>query len=162
MERLDLNGRTSGKMKVYCPLCRDKRKDKRDKSVLVNLDNGTAHCYYCDTTFYRRPTTLPPPPPTGTPPRAGGEFHADPSLRAKRSNPDSEVPWQSSPDCFGSKLPRNDAKTLIQKHADWFLKERAISRETLERMGVGSKEEWMPQTSKKKWCICFATMKKES
>jgi twinkle protein len=38
-------------MKVFCPLCRDQRKDKRDRSVSVDLDKGVAHCHYCGKSF---------------------------------------------------------------------------------------------------------------
>jgi len=143
MERLDLNGRTSGKMKVHCPLCRDRRKDKKDKSVSVDLDKGVAYCHYCETTFYRRP-------------EAGGKVPL-PSIHADRQAPTTS-PLRGTPPRAGgeSKIDASQfAMPLIQKHADWLLKERAISRETLELMGVGSKEEWMPQTGKKEWCICF-------
>jgi ribosomal protein S27E len=51
VERLDLNGRRSGKMKTFCPLCREQRKNKRDRSVSVDLDKGVAYCHYCGTTF---------------------------------------------------------------------------------------------------------------
>ena len=45
---IDTNGRTSGRMKTHCPQCRDRRKDKRDKSLSVNLDLGLAYCHYCN------------------------------------------------------------------------------------------------------------------
>ena len=41
-------GRTSGKVKVFCPNCRDRRSDKRDKSLSVNLDKGVWLCHYCN------------------------------------------------------------------------------------------------------------------
>lgn len=47
---IDTNGRTSGRMKTYCPQCHDQRKDKRDKSLSVSLDNGLAYCHYCNWT----------------------------------------------------------------------------------------------------------------
>ncbi|MDR3118972.1 MAG: hypothetical protein LBU44_06090 [Mediterranea sp.] len=53
MERLDLNGRRSGKMKTHCPLCRDRRKDKRDRSVSVDKDKGIAFCHYCGASFQK-------------------------------------------------------------------------------------------------------------
>ena len=40
-------GRNSGKMKVICPKCHDRRKDKRDKSLSVDLGKGVWHCHYC-------------------------------------------------------------------------------------------------------------------
>lgn len=41
------SGRSGGKMKVFCPKCRDQRKNKRDKSLSVDLDKGVWHCHYC-------------------------------------------------------------------------------------------------------------------
>lgn len=41
------SGRNSGKMKVICPKCYDQRKNKRDKSLSVDLDKGVWHCHYC-------------------------------------------------------------------------------------------------------------------
>ena len=41
-------GRTSGKVKVFCPNCRDRRTNKRDKSLSVDLDKGVWNCHYCN------------------------------------------------------------------------------------------------------------------
>lgn len=41
-------GRKSGNVKCHCPKCKDKRTDKRDKSLSVNLDKGMWHCHYCE------------------------------------------------------------------------------------------------------------------
>lgn len=41
------SGRNSGKVKVICPKCHDKRKNRRDKSLSVDLDKGVWHCHYC-------------------------------------------------------------------------------------------------------------------
>lgn len=43
--------RTSGKLKVICPECRQRRSNKRDKSLSINIDKGVAHCHYCDSSF---------------------------------------------------------------------------------------------------------------
>lgn len=129
MERLDLNGRISGKTKVFCPLCRDRRKNKRDKSVSVNLDKGVAKCHYCGEVFVDRKSKA------GSPPPARGGVHQ------RRE----EVGGNGGESLNNIMLP----------HVDWFLQQRAISRETLETMGITSKEEWMPQTGKKEWVICF-------
>lgn len=68
------SGRNSGKMKVTCPKCRDRRTNKRDKSLSVDLDKGVWHCHYCSWSGtihvgershdapkkeYRRPTPRP-------------------------------------------------------------------------------------------------------
>lgn len=36
--------------KVKCPQCSDKRNDKRDKSLSVNVDSGLFRCHYCGYT----------------------------------------------------------------------------------------------------------------
>lgn len=41
------HGRTSGNVKTYCPHCRDKRTNKHDRSLSVNLNEGIFNCHYC-------------------------------------------------------------------------------------------------------------------
>lgn len=43
-------GRTTGHVKTFCPKCRDKRTNKRDKSLSVDLDRGIWKCHYCPFT----------------------------------------------------------------------------------------------------------------
>ena len=38
----------SGNKKVFCPNCHDRRTDKRDKSLSVNMATGQFKCHYCD------------------------------------------------------------------------------------------------------------------
>ena len=40
-------GRTSGNIKTYCPQCRDKRHNKTDRSLSVDLSKGVWNCHYC-------------------------------------------------------------------------------------------------------------------
>ena len=66
--------RTTGNVKTFCPKCHEQRRDKRDKSLSVNLEKGIWHCHYCEWTGtlhvgershtfpkkeYRRPTLRP-------------------------------------------------------------------------------------------------------
>lgn len=53
---VNTNGRTSGRMKTYCPQCHGQRHDKRDKSLSVNLDTGLAYCHYCNWKLNARQT----------------------------------------------------------------------------------------------------------
>ncbi|MDR3117863.1 MAG: hypothetical protein LBU44_00305, partial [Mediterranea sp.] len=39
--------------KTHCPLCRDRRKNKRDRSVSVDIDKGIAFCHYCGASFQK-------------------------------------------------------------------------------------------------------------
>ena len=41
------SGRTSGHVKVHCPQCRDRRKNKADKSLSCDLATGAYRCHYC-------------------------------------------------------------------------------------------------------------------
>jgi twinkle protein len=40
-------GRTNGQIKTLCPHCHEQRRNKRDKSLSVNLDKGVWNCHYC-------------------------------------------------------------------------------------------------------------------
>ena len=45
--------KTSGKVKLKCPECSDTRSDKKDKSLAVNLSEGYAKCFYCESLSFR-------------------------------------------------------------------------------------------------------------
>ena len=45
---LDLK-KTSGKEKIRCPHCDEKRTDKKDKSLLINHSDGYGKCFYCES-----------------------------------------------------------------------------------------------------------------
>ena len=40
--------KTGGQVKTHCPNCRERRTNKRDKSLSCDLDTGLFHCHYCD------------------------------------------------------------------------------------------------------------------
>lgn len=42
-----------GKEKIRCPNCDDRRTDKRDKSLLINHDEGYGKCFYCDALTFK-------------------------------------------------------------------------------------------------------------
>lgn len=44
---IDLGSKTSGTIKLVCPACVEKRKNKKDRALSVNLDKGLAKCHYC-------------------------------------------------------------------------------------------------------------------
>lgn len=39
--------RTTGKYRTICPQCNDRRTNKRDKCLSIDLDRGLFHCHYC-------------------------------------------------------------------------------------------------------------------
>lgn len=118
---IDVNGRTGGRFKTFCPQCRDQRHDKRDKSLSVNLDTGQYKCHYCEW--------------CGQAPLPGS--HAveknDPPLWA--GNPGSD--------------------TLPESLQRWLVEVRHISMKAVEKLGITSSREYMPQTQKKEECLCF-------
>lgn len=50
---IDLKGKTSGQHKVVCPSCGPERKNKRDRSLSVNVSKGVAKCHHCDVISIR-------------------------------------------------------------------------------------------------------------
>jgi twinkle protein len=44
---IDTKGRKSGQFKTQCPKCSDDRKNKRDPSLSVNIDEGVWNCHHC-------------------------------------------------------------------------------------------------------------------
>lgn len=40
-------GKRHGNVKCYCPQCHDQRRDRRDRSLSVDLDKGVWKCHYC-------------------------------------------------------------------------------------------------------------------
>ena len=44
---IEVDGKTAGKIKIRCPQCKDSRKNKRDKSLSVNITEGVWLCHYC-------------------------------------------------------------------------------------------------------------------
>lgn len=109
----------SGNKKVFCPQCHNERRDKRDKSLSINLATGEFHCHYCgfsgcaaEKESWERP------------------WHNFAPIRKqkpvyKKPQPRPTVPMS--------------AKALA-----WF-KSRGISEQTLLALKVTEGQEWMPQ-----------------
>jgi twinkle protein len=113
--------RRAGSEKTFCPQCHDGRKNKRDRSLSVNVTTGEYCCHNCSwkgnvRAFERK--------------REGKKFEKPPA------------------DVMHTQINR-------EKIEKWFLEERKISKKTLDRFFIFSKEEWMPSTQKKENCICF-------
>lgn len=109
----------SGNKKVFCPQCHNERRDKRDKSLSINLATGEFLCHYCgfsgcaaEKESWERP------------------WHNFAPIRKqkpvyKKPQPRPTVPMS--------------AKALA-----WF-KSRGISEQTLLTLKVTEGQEWMPQ-----------------
>lgn len=112
---------TSGNRKVFCPECRDRRHDKRDKSLSINLATGEFNCHYCGFS----------------------------GCAAEKESWERERPWYNSAPIRRQKpvykkpTPRPTAPMSARALA-WF-KSRGISEATLIALKVTEGMEWMPQ-----------------
>jgi twinkle protein len=52
-DKLDLKGKSSGKMKIKCPECSHTRTNKADRSLSVDVSNGFGKCHYCNALTFR-------------------------------------------------------------------------------------------------------------
>jgi twinkle protein len=52
-QELDLKGKSTGQIKIKCPACIERRSNKSDRSLSVNIDKGVAKCHYCEEVSIR-------------------------------------------------------------------------------------------------------------
>ena len=52
-EQINLKGKTNGQTKTKCPACIDRRTNKQDRSLSVNISKGVAKCHYCNAVSFR-------------------------------------------------------------------------------------------------------------
>ncbi|MBP1613192.1 MAG: family ATPase [Bacteroidetes bacterium] len=123
---IETNGRTSGRIKTFCPKCHDSRKNKRDKSLSVDITTGLFNCHYCGW--------------KGT--------------AAERPAVDDHS-FAAVPDHFRRPTFDVSDTTLPEKEARWFVETRRIPQSVLKAMGVTARLEMMPQTGHKEHCVCF-------
>lgn len=130
--------RTAGNVKTYCPECRDKRTNKNDKSLSVNLDTGVWNCHYC-----------------------GWSGHLEYTDEAKKEWM-KDQPWYSEhkaaiaaqkPKNYRKPQPRPD-NGISDKLSGWF-NGRGISKETLLKMRITEGQEFIPQVSKQMNTVQF-------
>lgn len=113
---------TSGNKKVFCPQCHDQRRDKRDKSLSINLATGEFNCHYCGFSG---------------------------CAAEKESWERSDRPWHNyapirrQKPVYKKPQPR-PTTPLSAKALAWF-KGRGISEQTLLAMKITEGMEWMPQ-----------------
>lgn len=113
---------TSGNKKVFCPQCHDQRRDKRDKSLSINLATGEFNCHYCGFSG---------------------------CAAEKESWERSDRPWHNyapirrQKPVYKKPQPRPTAP-LSAKALAWF-RGRGISEQTLLAMKITEGMEWMPQ-----------------
>ena len=130
-------GRTSGKVKTFCPQCHARRTDKRDKSLSVDLDKGVWNCHYCGW---------------------AGSINFDDSPEAKKKWMQNQG-WyiqtqiRHQPKTYKMPQPRTTAP-MEPKALAWF-NGRGISQATLEALKVTEGLEWMPQKEGKANTVQF-------
>ena len=127
---IETNGKTSGQIKTYCPQCRDRRTNKHDRSLSVNLNTGDFHCHYC-------------------------EWKGNVNFKSYK---DRE--WVNYPivkKTYSKPVSKPD-NTISDKAVEWF-KSRGISKETLIKMKITDGLEFMPQKGKECNAIQFKFFK---
>lgn len=112
--------------KTLCPQCHDQRRDKRDRSLSVNMENGMFKCHYCGFSGCAAV-------PSDADKRNWMEKQHwfRPASIAKRK-PDYKLPVPK---------PQNP---MSDRALAWF-KGRGISAATLQALHVTEGPEWMPQ-----------------
>lgn len=118
-------GKQRGKVKCFCPQCHDQRRDKRDKSLSVDLDKGVWNCHYCGW---------------------GGSLGY---TETEKKQWMERQPWfrptqirRAKPE-YKRPTPKPHAP-MSDKALAWF-QSRGISQATLQALKVTEGMEWMPQ-----------------
>ena len=115
-------GSGSGNKKVFCPQCHNERRDKRDKSLSINLATGEFHCHYCGFSGCA----------------------AEKEQWEREDRPwHNYAPIKRAKPVYKKPQPR-PAVPMSAKALAWF-KGRGISEATLLAMKVTEGSEWMPQ-----------------
>ncbi|MBP1613408.1 MAG: family ATPase [Bacteroidetes bacterium] len=159
---IDVNGRTSGHIKTFCPKCRENRKNKRDKSLSVNLDTGQWLCHYCgwkgtaaeperrnNFMAYHHPLPNKQMPTSG----GGGSLPGTLLVPSQLADPQPETVPVPSTDT-GIVAPPMINHDVI-RWLRWLATERGIPAEVATAMHLTCATEFMPQTGHQESCLCF-------
>lgn len=130
---VDLRGHSAGRVKTYCERCRSTRRNKRDRSLLVDIDKGVCHCFHCGVTFV-----------------VPDDDEEDRRRERQQQSRRKEVPQHFRRPVFDvTKL------SISERLERWLVEERCLSQEVIRRMKITEQEEWMPQSEKRERCVCF-------
>ncbi len=132
------SGRTGGKMKTICPQCHDRRRNKRDKSLSVNLDTGLCHCHHCGWSTY-------------VPDEAELREREEQRERKRRRSASSS----SVPAHFRRPVFNPAALRLSERMERWLVEERCIPQSVIAALRLTEQTETMPQTGQTENCLCF-------
>ena len=132
---VDIRGKSSGVLKTICKKCLPTRRNKRDRSLRVNIDTGHCHCYHCGADFYV---------PDDNEEREKAERQAARQHRA------AVAPQHFQRPVFDA------AKTTLSEAAErWLVETRCIPQSVIAGLRITEQEEFMPQSAKKERCVCF-------
>ena len=132
---VDIRGKSSGVLKTICKKCLPTRKNKRDRSLRVNVDTGHCHCYHCGADFYV---------PDEIVEREKAERVAARKRRA------AAIPQHFQRPVFDA------SKTTLSEDTErWLVETRCIPQSVIAALRITEQEEFMPQSGKKERCICF-------
>ena len=132
---VDIHGKSSGVLKTICKKCLPTRKNKRDRSLRVNVDTGHCHCYHCGADFYV---------PDDVEERKNAERVAARKRRA------AAIPQHFQRPVFDA------SKTTLSEDTErWLVETRCIPQSVIAALRITEQEEFMPQSGKKERCICF-------
>lgn len=134
--QVDVRHRTSGVIKTVCEKCRPTRRDKRDRSLRVNIDTGHCHCYHCGADFYV---------PDEEEERQKAEQRA---ARKKRAA-------AVAPQHFRRPVFDASKTTLSDVTERWLVETRCIPQRVISELRLTEQEEFMPQSAQKERCLCF-------
>ena len=123
-----------GKIKTFCPECHETRRDKRDKSLSVDIDKGIWKCHYC-----------------------GFSGHLEFDEYDKQRWMEQQTWYQRTKIKQKPTYKRPEPKPILpisQRALSWF-ESRGISAKTLEELKITEGLEWMPQKNGKANTVQF-------
>ena len=125
-----LNGKHGGHVRTICPLCHERRSNKRDKSLSIDTKTHHYHCFYCEASGF---------------------------LKSRMSDYLSKYQKEMKPErkIYRRPIPKNN---LDKRYADSFIeyfKSRGISEKTLRSVKVTQEVQYFPELKNKFGCIAF-------
>lgn len=115
-----------GKIKMFCPQCHETRRNKRDKSLSVNIDTGMFNCHYC-----------------GFAGCAVVHDEQDKQEWMKRQPWYNPSPLKRQKPQY--KKPKATGNSTLSPRLIAYFASRGISADTLEAFRITEGKEWMPQ-----------------
>ncbi len=117
----------TGKVKTFCPECREQRHNKNDKSLSVDLDKGVWNCHYCNW--------------------AGHLEHTEEEKRRWKEQQGWYNPRQARRERPNYTKPAPVSHAAMSEKALAWFSGRGISKATLIAMKVTEGQEFMPQNN---------------